>query len=373
MYPTKGTASPFFIFINHPLTTEETSRSNPTREYGQMPEEKGTTAAEKEEKDTPPAGSQGLSEKGETTPPEKPKNKSDQGPDEEVLTLKGFTKRDDGKYEFRIDPDDENSTVYVGDSPDAIIAEIQKGMKEKDAVIRKGKIKDNLNVDRRRKNAREEDEADQPKAQLPNESEITRRLYKQALDDSGIDPEMVKNLNNRDWWKKLKEDNDLEPEEVLEKKQAIKEMIARTNQLIDSELREQNALYRNDQILMKVSDTVATMLEDARIPESSVGEGKAFDFDAILDKFMKSLGKDGILDSGDIIAEAQRAIRKIERESNKSDLQKKLEADAARAKKERDNTHGQGGTGEQRNKPTVVALDYRSATRDFLKEQNITD
>lgn len=328
------------------------------------------TIVDDPQKDTGTTDSQGQDNQDPTKDKGASENKSDKGNEGgETLTLKAITKREDGKYEFRVDPEDPESSVYVGDSPDEALENARKGIKEKDTVIRKAQRQEKLTVKRKE----DTDDKDHPKVKLPDADEIAERHFEAALKRARIPLEQAQNINNREWWKKYRDDNNLDAEDVMEIKMRINRVLDQTNSAIDKELREQTAIYKNDQVFQKVSKVVGEMLEDAKVPVDQVGEGKAFDFSALIDRCLQNLEADEILDSGDVIAEAHKVIRQIQASQNKGAVRKKLEEDAEKARKAADLTASPAGTGGERKTTIVPAADYRTATKTYLKQAGLTD
>lgn len=336
-----------------------------------MTEQQGITQADKTQKDTGAAGSQDQENKDLTKGALNSENKSKEtkekeGEQEETLVIKGIEKLSDGTFEFRVDPEDENSTVYRGKTIDEVLDKLREGTKVKDSLLRKVKFSERLNgKSERRKGLEEEDDEDHPKVKAPDEREIANRHFKEVLEQSGITLEQARNVENDQFWEKYKEDHpeasDLSINRLRTK---IDRVLEKANEEINSEVSEAKQMYQDEQTRSRAVKTVSELLEEAKIPIEQVGEGKAFDFYAILEK---AQGPNG-LDGEKVLLEAQRAIRKIERDSDKSATQRKLSEDAAKAKKDREKLAGPGGAGQERTKTIIPAKDYRSATATALKE-----
>lgn len=292
---------------------------------------------------------------------------------QEAVILEGIEKREDGKFEFVVDPEDEDSTVYVGESPDDILKQIRKGIREKDRVIRRAKVNDRLQVSRRFSQGRsEEDEGAEvvpvarknaPELTMPDPGQIFKSVLERKLAETGIAVEKLR-WTDADW-DKYAEEHDLKPAQVVREQMRADQLKKEANAETDSILSSQRVIVENNRTLKEETDEVAGLLEEAGI------DLEGFDFEAILKKcYSEYVDNDGRLKPGKITIESQREINRIlkTKSTKKSALKADIEDRTKKSKEKEKQIPSPSGMGGDFKLPKTTAANYDAAERAAREE-----
>jgi len=241
--------------------------------------------------------------------------KKDTKEEVEEAVLEGIELTDNderGKYSFQI-----GDSIYFGNTKKEVLSNVLKGKIEQDSYIKKLKVSEKIKVP--------EKHADdvEPVVEMPNEREIYSKHLESLAKQQSIDVKMFG--WSRDQWNQYQEDNGLRDWEIGRIVERVERTVQRANELTDKDVATANVAYINNQVLEEETNSVREMLAESGIPESEWG--KSFDYDAILSVATKKTGKNGVILSGAITAEAGKQIAKILRQSTpvKKDIAKEID------------------------------------------------
>jgi hypothetical protein len=148
-----------------------------------------TTQEKEATKDVASTGQPEESNLDKNIPDETKESGNVERTESEQFIIERITKRDDGTLEFRADPSDPKSSVYIGKDINEVLENIAKGIVEKDNRIRMKIAEEKIKVPQRT-----EPETEDILLDLPDRESLIVEEFKKR----GLDPKMV-NWSDSDW------------------------------------------------------------------------------------------------------------------------------------------------------------------------------
>ena len=269
--------------------------------------------------------------------------------------IEDVTKNEKGKLEWRADPDDPNSTKYEGDTIKELMANIRKGVQEKDSYIRKLKA-DKVAPDSHRGKPGLKGTEESPAVEYPDQQKIMLDVCKQY----NVDPRTLNWTNTE--WKNYADEQGLRDFEIMEQKQAVREVTS----IVQAKVAEGNVAAINDQTLEEETEAVKGLLAKSKI------DVEQFNYEAVLTQVFedpKNFTKSGVRKVGRIVAAATEAITDIIREGAVKSAKQRMEEDIASGKDKKKGVTAQGSSRRDVDKVSDKApTDFEDATRKALAD-----
>ena len=315
-------------------------------------EEKDTTAtAEVEE--TEQQSAEDTSTKDES------EEKAESTTDSKTMDELGITKREDNKLEWKTDPEDPKTTVYVGENLTELMLNIRKGISEKDSVIRKAKAEQVIKrPDRLPTDKKKEESADENmdlSELLPDRDKIFEAKFK----DTGLEPNMA-NWDNKKW-REYSDDKELRDFEVTEIKQRVYQIV----QSAQTEYTEKSVEYLNAEKIEDATQNIRKFLSKKSVdPEEYVALYEQALSNAWHDKDSK---RNGVIVSGAIETE----FYSLFDDKNGTKAKTKIEVEIEKKRKEADDKKKKiqegGGGGKNFEKDKKQPRSIHEATANLRK------
>ncbi|MFQ5799758.1 MAG: hypothetical protein ACE5H0_13840, partial [Bacteroidota bacterium] len=259
----------------------------------------------------------------------------------DTFDIENITRRADNKLEFRMDPKDPKSTVYVGDTIDELLDNLRKGVAHKDEVIRKSRAGKSLEVPERVTSAPAEGAVEPPNEQA---------IYLDHLRRVGAD---LSKINwTREDWKRHQETEGLTDFDLFDERNKYEKTVERAQESAEKEITEKNVEYMNSEILDDETAAASAYLNKNGIEPDLINYQELLE-DVYSDK--SNFNELGVLRPGVISIRVVEAAQELVTQKNKTALQKKLDEDIARGKKLRAKIKSEQGGGETFTKPSHKA------------------
>ena len=279
--------------------------------------------------------------------------------------------REDGMLELKVNPDDPDSTVYVGKDAKELIGNIRKGITEKDTYI--GKLKKEV-TDKTFKVpervVKSTDDGQASELEPPDIETFRRETYgglTSTLQAEGLTMDML--FWSDEKWDEYQTDkglNDRRVGRLQTKAESIRkdaEMEAR------KQYGAENLKFLNGRKILEEDESVREFLNESGVLES--GKFTPDQYEAIIKKVTNDPAKHdkyGLLKSGAILLEVQRAVSKPMKDSITATLRKNLEDEIAKSDASKEKIKSSGTSGAKKhetiNKPPST---YEEARERALK------
>ena len=273
----------------------------------------------------------------------------------------GISKRDDEQFEWKADPEDANSSVYVGKTIAELKSNIAKGITEKDKYFREIKARESIKSPSSDKSHDDGMSDDDIQKLLPNRDAIYQANFK----PKGLELAMV-NWSEDDW-AKYQDEKSLRDWQIARLQRDVDTASKASEQQYD----EASVDFVNADQIRKATDNVRGFLVKRGLDPEKYGDT----YDRILKEVWGDKGnmnRKGVLISGRIeTAFADALMSEVLKErTEKTEVQKRLEQEAKRLKEQKGKIKDGGESGgkftEQSKTPTSV-LGAKESAREALR------
>lgn len=246
----------------------------------------------------------------------------------------------DGKFVFKVDPNDPNSNFYTGKDLKELLSNIRNGILEKDRTIHRSRSESKLNpaeetirkVIRGPQAEESESDGDIPP---PDENAIRDRICKQHR----VDPAVLEWGRNE--WVNYFEKNNIPP---FEQNRIIQNVDNIRKEVSDSTSTEHIG-YINGTILMDEVRQVQGLLDESNLKADD------FDIEGIFDRIRsdpKNYEPGGRLKHGVLVAQASREIMRLSKSQTTSKVRQEINRTILDGDDAKRNIAGSGGGGTNR-------------------------
>ena len=274
------------------------------------------------------------------------------------ISIKSITRDSKGNFEWRVNPDDENSTVYKGKTLDELFQNAAQGIGEKDSFIKKLQADGGKVGPSRKFTGPEVEDGTGQKVDFPEYGQVLTDVANKA----GVDIQMLTWSDEK--WQELEQEKGTRA--VLRMEDRVKQVKAQA----DAIFAEQNTEALNTYSLYEETEAVQNLLDEAKIPATD------FDYDAILAKVHaepNNFLKNGIRKNGRITAAVARAIAEIVTKRAKTEGRTETEEEIATARLKKGKAPAAPGRAAPTAAPRGVApKNTKEALAQIKKEMGIT-
>jgi hypothetical protein len=307
----------------------------------------------------------GKAEETETTRIEQADDQPKKEPEHaaEDVSLDDIEKDSDGQLVWKA-----GNSVYKGSDLKELLANIAKGVTEKDHYIAKSRLKEKVHVPEHLRKSKDEVEEARSQVELPDKEGIFQKHFDAMVKKSGIDPKMA-NWGDKEW-RDYADEQGLRDFEITKRANRVDQVVNEAERLASLEYNEKTQLFVNNRILDEETEQAKEIVADFELTDEEV---EKLDFESLINRVYhdpKNRNHMGVLKAGTLATEVARESRRLVASRTKSELRQKIEEDIAKGNKAKEKIKvGAGSSGGFKEKSPQFKT-YEEAALSAIADAN---